>query len=391
MRKALLLLAVCLPFVSTKSQRVSLSGYVKDMQGVYYLENPVPLVNSNTLQWTTYNQIHNRLNLNWTPTNNLSLEVGMRNRLLAGKMLRDITGYAGMMEQDEGLLDLSHNLVDQPNWFLNTTLDRLYLEYTLNHVQLRVGRQRINWGINLVWNPNDLFNAYSYLDFDYEERPGSDALLFTWYNSATSSLDLAVASDSSRQLRVAGRYVFNVEAFDIQFIGGKNADDAVLGGGFSGSIGVVSLRGEGSCFIPLTRTPGTGTSLSATLSADYTFNNDLFLHAAFLYNGMGASQSGSGLSLLSPSASLSAKNLSMGKYEVFGQLSYPLNPLTQLSLAFMLNPADGSAYIGPMAGVSLHNNLELMLTAQLLTGKPGSEYGFLGNTYTGFARLQWSF
>jgi hypothetical protein len=39
----------------------------------------------------------------------------------------------------------------------------------------------------------------------------------------------------------------------------------------------------------------------------------------------------------------------------------------------------------------LHDNLELMLTAQIMMGDAGSEYGFLGNTYAGFARLRWSF
>ena len=35
--------------------------------------------------------------------------------------------------------------------------------------------------MNLVWNPNDLFNAFSFVDFDYEERPGSDALRIQKY------------------------------------------------------------------------------------------------------------------------------------------------------------------------------------------------------------------
>ena len=212
MRRVLLLLVVCVAAISTNSQSVSLSGYVKDMQGVYYLENPIPLGNGPaTFQWSTYNQVHNRLNLDWTPVKDLRVEAGIRNRLLAGKLIKDIAGYAGMVEKDDGLLDLSWNLVDQPtDWFLNTSIDRLYLEYTLNHLQLRLGRQRINWGINLVWNPNDLFNAFSYIDFDYEERPGSDALLLTWYSSATSSLDLAVKTDSSRKLTLAGTLTYSM-------------------------------------------------------------------------------------------------------------------------------------------------------------------------------------
>lgn len=391
MRRWLLFLAIWAMATATMGQTVSLSGYVKDMQGLYYLENPVPMGPGSTFQWSTYNQIHNRLNVTWTPTSDLRLEVGVRNRLMTGKLIKDIAGYAGLFEKDDGLLGLSWNLVDQPDWFLNTSIDRMYLEYTMNKLQLRVGRQRINWGINLVWNPNDLFNAFSYIDFDYEERPGSDAMLLTWYSSATSNLDLVVKTDSSKTVTLAGRYVLNVLDYDVQIIGGKNNEDAVLGTGFSGSIGPVSIRGEGCVFIPVPKRNDSQTTVSATLSADYTLENDLYLHAAFLYNGMGTTQRGTGVSLLSPSTTLSAKNLSMGKYELFGQLSYPLNPLTNLSVAAMVNPSDGSTYMGPTATVSLHDNLELMLTAQLLLGETGSEYGQLGNTYAGFARLRWSF
>jgi len=392
MRRIAFALAACVSAFTTFGQPFSVSGYIKDMQGLYYLENPVPISPGTTFQWSTYNQIHNRLNLSWTPTTNLRLEAGVRNRLLTGKLVHDVVGYAGLFEEDNGLVDLSWNLVDQPDGFLNTSIDRAFIEYTLHHVQLRVGRQRINWGINLVWNPNDLFNAFSYIDFDYEERPGSDAVLLTWYNSATSNLDLVLKTDSSHRITLAGRYAFNIQNYDLQFIGGTYNDDAVVGGGFSGSIGSVSLRGEGSVFIPVATTgPNTRTTVSATLSADYTLKNDLYLHGAFLYNGMGTTSRGAGVSLLNPSSTLSAKSLSIGKYEVFGQLSYPLNPLTNLSLAGMLNPSDGSIYLGPSATISLHDNLELMLTTQLLLGEAGSEYGYLGNTYAGFGRLRWSF
>ena len=170
---------------------------------------------------------------------------------------------------------------------------------------------------NLVWNPNDLFNAFSYIDFDYEERPGSDAILFTWYTSGTSSLDVALKSDKYGNTTAAARYLFNILDYDIQFIGGKNANDFLLGGGWSGSIGDVSFRGEGSYFTPLAgKERISKNAVSATVSADYTFKNSLFIHSAFLFNSSGTTVSGSGISLLNPTNNLSAKNLSMGKYEL---------------------------------------------------------------------------
>lgn len=387
MRRTAVILLIWLSGLTAGGQTLSLSGYVKDMQGFYYLENPIN-VDGNSLEWTTYNLVHHRLNLDWQPLDGLHLEAGLRNRLMSGPLLKDATLYATAMEADKGLVDLSWNLAAKPGYFLNSTLDRLFLEYTWGAFQVRLGRQRINWGVNLVWNPNDLFNAFSFTDFDYEERPGSDALLCTWYPTGSSSLDVVAQTDSSHALTLASRYVFNWRDWDIQVLAGKVADDAVIGGGWSGAWGAVALRGESSLFVPLHA--GASTALSATLSADHTLSNSLYVHAAYLFNSLGGSNTG-GLSLLNPTYTLSAKRLSMGKHELFAQAAYPLSPLFNLSAACLFNPDDGSAYLSPSLSISLHDNLELLLTAQCLLGEPGSEYGYLGNTWAGFGRLKWSY
>jgi len=360
------------------SQKTDISGYIKDMQAIYYFNQ--------SDSWTTYNQIHNRINFNWQPTEKFRLEAGIRNRIISGKLVSQITGYSDLLEKDDGLFDLSWNLANQKNWFLNTTLDRLYIDYSFNNFQIRAGRQRINWGINLVWNPNDLFNTFSYVDFDYEERPGSDAVTFTWYTSPTSNIDLAAKSDSSGETVIAARYRFNMFDYDFQIIGGKYYDDVVLGGGWSGDLGNICLRGELSAFLSQLK-------LSSTLSGDYTFNNSLYVHFSFLYNSSGSVKpdNSTGLSLLNPSYKLSAKKLSLGKYEIFSQISYPLSPITTINIAGILNPSDKSYFIGPSCMISLQDNIELLLTGQFFDGVNGSEYGFMGGTYSLFGRLRWSF
>ena len=119
-------------FIGLKAQKLTLNGYVKDMQGLYYLGTPIALTSGESFQWTTYNQIHNRLNLEFQPVDNLRFEMGVRNRLLAGKLIGDIPGYGSIFEMDNGLVDLSWNLVEKNNWFLNTStrsyLCRLHLE-----------------------------------------------------------------------------------------------------------------------------------------------------------------------------------------------------------------------------------------------------------------------
>jgi len=76
-----------------------------------------------------------------------------------------------MADNDPGFVDMSRNIVSGSSYFLNITADRFWLDYHQQGLDLRLGRQRINWGQTFVWNANDVFNSYSFFDFDYEERP----------------------------------------------------------------------------------------------------------------------------------------------------------------------------------------------------------------------------
>jgi hypothetical protein len=49
----------------------------------------------------------------------------------------------------------------------------------------------------------------------------------------------------------------------------------------------------------------------------------------------------------------------------------------------MLNPCDGSFFIGPTLTYSLSNNWELMVNGQLFYGDEGTEYGDYGKAIFG--------
>ncbi|MDA3927488.1 MAG: hypothetical protein PF541_00920 [Prolixibacteraceae bacterium] len=377
---------------STFAQLASIDGYVKDMQGIYIFEKAIPSMNGEEINTLSYNLVHNRLNFKLYPTNNLTLTLELRSRVFSGKLLEQIPGYASIVASDNGLIDLSWNLVEEDKYFINTAIDRIYIDYTIGNFQLRAGRQRINWGINLVWNPNDIFNAFSYIDFDYEERPGSDAILATWYPSMSSSVDLAYkASDTISNRAFAAKYRFNKYNYDFQLLAGQAGHDFVIGGGWSGNIWNFGFRGEASYFKPMNDYATiSDEAFTGSISLDYSFPKSLHIHTSFLYNSLG-SINGESFSLIDPNMQLSAKKLSMGKYELFGQVSYPIGSLVNISAAAMLNPVDKSAYIGPSFSVSLQDNLELYLTSQIMLGDEGSEYGSMGNLYAVFGRLRWSF
>src|SRR5690606_2154167 len=156
-----------------------LGGYVKQMNGLYYLPDVETYFQDQL--W------HNRLNFELQYGRRWAFEAGLRNRLFYGDLVKLNPAYGAAVEAaGTDWLDLSVNWVDRDQWVLNSTLDRFFVRYSTGEWEMRLGRQRINWGVTNFWNPNDIFNQYLFTDFDYEERPGRDALRLTRYLGASS-------------------------------------------------------------------------------------------------------------------------------------------------------------------------------------------------------------
>ncbi len=366
---------------SGKPRNWTLNGYVKYMQTISFQHIDK--------QWMTDNLIHNRLIFNWNITGNLTFNTQIRNRVFYGETVSNFPQYPDIINQDYGLVNLTRNLFEGKSVFMNTTFDRLYLDYNLGKFQVTIGRQRINWGQSFVWSPNDLFNYYSFFDFDYEEKPGSDAVRIQFYPSYSSKLDLAVKIDSAKKVTAALLYRFNKWNYDIQLMGGwYNGRDFVVGGGFSGSLLKGGLSGELSYFHPRKNFSDTTGTFVGSLGYNYTFANSLMLQFEALYNGYGK-QSGDFNLKEFYFMWLTPQNLSLTKLSFLGQVSYPFTPLFTGTLSAMYNPNDHSLYTGPSLSYSLIENLELSVYGQYFTSQTPADEG--GKGVFLYWRLKWSF
>ncbi len=364
---------------------VTFNGYIKDLYMYYKPERKIPGLDADYL---SSNLIHNRLNFRWYADSHFTLAVEARNRIFFGQLIREFPIYKEYIDVDNGYFDLSGTIASGDAWFIHSIIDRAWLDYINGKWQVRVGRQRVNWGINLVWNPNDVFNTFSYFDFDYEERPGTDAVKIQYYTGVTSSAQLVYKiGRNENETAVAGMYRFSKFSYDFQFLSGWVGRDIVLGGGWSGDIRGGGFRGEATWFIPRNNQVNSQEALVASVSGDYTFENSLYVHAAALFNSQGATKNAGGRQFFDQN--ISAKMLSLAKYDLFGQVSYPFTPLLSGNFSGMVNPSDGSSFIGPAFTYSLGNNLELMLTGQLFFGRPGTEFGEMGKA--AYGRLKWAF
>lgn len=335
------------------SDVVQLRGYIKDMQILSFGDNLNDILNDNL--------IHNRLNFRIYPTQKVTAALEFRNRIFMGESVDLLPNYAELVDVDNGIVDLSWPLIDAPSLVLLTQIDRAWLEYASDDWEVRAGRQRINWGTNLFWNANDLFNAFQLTDFDYEERPGVDALRIQRHFKGMSTLDLAVkpGRDSSDWVG-AVMYRFNKWRYDFQVLAGWWFDDLVAGGGWAGNIGNAGFKGETTLFVP--RDSGQ-TVLSASISADYIFGNQLFLTGGFLFNSAGVDTTFQFAQNLF-AAPISAKNLMPTKYSALVSASMPFTPLFNGSLVGIWSPGVNTVFLMPSLGYSISSNWEVALFGQ---------------------------
>jgi len=345
-----------------KPSNISLKGYVKYMNTVIFDEFDS--------FWTLDNLIHNRLNFKWYMGESLTLTAEARNRVIYGDYVRLMPGYAEMTGRDNGFLNfLTGNVVESRSMILTTSVDRLNFEYHRGSFSATLGRQRINWGQSFAWNPNDIFNAYSFFDFDYEERPGSDAIRVQYFPGYTSAIDAAVKIDKENNITAALLYRFNKWGYDVQVMGGvMDSSDFVIGGGWSGSLGKIGFTGEASYFHPQESFSDTTGVLLATAGINYLFSNSLSVSAEVIYNGY-FSRAGVGSFTDLYFLPMTVKTISFSKFSWFGQVSYPLHPLLTGSLAAMYFPSLGDGYfIMPSLEWSIAPNTGVSLLAQRFMG-----------------------
>jgi hypothetical protein len=364
---------------------VTLSGYITNMQSVIFTDADK--------DWVIDNLIHNRLNLHWYPSEHFNASIQIRNRLLFGESITADPDYAGSIGNSQGLADLSFNLLSGESFVLNSNIDRLWLQFSTGNFVATAGRQRINWGQTFVWNANDIFNAYSYFDFDYAERPGSDAIRLQYYPNYTSILELAVKADSSGKVTAAGMYRFNIISYDFQFIAGiLQEQDYLAGMGWSGIIGPAGFRGEGTYFHPMENTADTTGIFMTSVGIDYTFENSLFLQAEYLYssNPLFTLEDLTG----NFTGQLSVKQLAFTEHTLFASLSYPATPLLQVTMAGMYFPGIKGAFAGPSFSYNAFENVDLGLFIQYFNAELPDHSGGGTNRQDmtlSYLRLKWNF
>ncbi len=355
-------------------------GYLTNMESIWLQKDIDVMLLSGTAQ--------NRFDFSIYPVDNTTINIGIRNIIEYGNTVTITPGYADFITHDNGYFDLTESWKEKSSYVLYSSIDRLNVFFSTDNFEIQLGRQRINWGVNLVWTPNDIFNSSSYLNFDYEEKPGSDAVRGQYYFDYSSSLEYVYKLDYLERVTSSLMYRFNAWDYDFQTFVGMMEDDYVFGGGWSGNILSSNVSGELTYFRDKESFSDTTGQLVASLGWTYTFAANFYVHAEFLYNSTGTTENAGGVSNLFENG-YNAKNLSPAKYSLFGEIAYQVNPLVRLDFSGIINPSDKSFYLGPFASFSISQTIDMLFAGQFFLGDSGTEWGNYGTFY--YLKLKWSF
>ncbi|MEZ4810080.1 MAG: hypothetical protein R2819_06940 [Allomuricauda sp.] len=366
---------------SWASDHLEFSGYVKYLN-ISTFSSLDSVVNDNLL--------HNRLNFKVYANDLFTAGIELRNRIFWGTSVQNIPDYAQLVKSSNQDIDMSALVVNKPALIGLSTIDRLYLDFHSGKWQVILGRQRINWGKNLVWNPNDLFNAYSFVDFDYEERPGSDALRAQYYVSGNASWELAINyADAWNRNTFALKYNFNKFEYDFQVLAGKYLEDFVFGLGWEGAIKTVGIKGEFSYFSSQGNADQSKEVLVGSISLDYYFKNGLSLNLSSLYNGNGITALDDFDVSQFSSTTLNAKQLMPNRWSYFAQVSDPITPAITASMAAIYAQELNTVFFMPQFQYAISQNWGFDVTGQIFYGKQDDSFSNIGNSV--FLRFRFDF
>jgi hypothetical protein len=391
---SLLVLLLAAAVARSQTESYELGGYVKYL----FTASKRPSVD---VQYD--HLLHGRLNARWYPTENISAVMEVRARAFYGGTVRATPDFAHTLGQDGGFGKMRMLFWNGSSSAAYAEMDRMYINAAAGKWQFTVGRQRIAWGTNLVWNTVDLFNPQSVLDFDYEEKPPVDGVRVQYYTGDVSKVEVAVTPGWHAGHPNAGiQWTFNRWDYDIHILAGVRDMGAYGGLAWAGDIGGGGFRGEvlvsefddGQMANDALLYPGAprsalrtgvGTLVSAALSGDYTFPNSFYIHTEALYSNEGITEN----TLINAGHATRIGLLSPARWSVFQEFSYDISPLVRGGIFAIYNPTDHSSVIFPSVTWSVLTDLDLSMLGLLFSGGSGTEYGERGAAVV--ARLRWAY
>jgi hypothetical protein len=358
-------------------QKFQLHGYLKSMQGLSFDKNFSDVVGTNLL--------HNRMNLRYDISGHLYSVAEIRSRFFWGEEIRWQPGFGSRLRNPYELVDMSVVWVNRPSFVLQSNVERLYIEYHDADLSLRLGRQRLNWGIATTWNPNDIFNTYNFLDFDYEERAGVDGVKIAYSFNDDFNAELAYSRRENTGTEIAAiKLFYNQWAYDMQLIFGYYNRHLSAGAGWAGSICDAGFKGElqyvDSGLDDLSH-------FNVVAELDYVFADGWYCNVSALFNNRGIDTVVSDFTkiVFNPSPS----SLMPSKWSTIISVAKEITPLIRASLGVVYSPGMSIGIVLPSLSYNISTDIDIDLVWQSFLARFDSNIQAM--SHRGFLRMRWSY
>ena len=372
------LAAVCYGQDSTIEKATwEVNGYLKSLQQISF-EHIVK-------QSRTDNLLHNRVNVKWMPSGKLTFTGQFRNRVFWGDEVKRSADFSLLLKNENEKLPLRVVWVSSPAMVVHSNTERLYADYHKGKWNVRFGRQRINWGVATTWNPNDVFNSYNFLDFDYEERPGVDAVKLQYALTGIGTVELAYAAAEEKDRdMIAARFSANKWMYDLHALAGVIQQQFTLGAGWAGSIHESGFKGEVQYYFQRNHLAG---RLNAVVEWDRVFKKGWYTNAGLLFNSRGIDTVITDFYVVD--LNLTPKNLMPTKWNIIATASKEISPLLSVTASVLYTPGSHLLILLPTLRYDLATNLTADLVGQsFFANQQGS---FRASSTRSFLRMKWNF
>ena len=357
-----------------KRKQWDFSGYIKELVWL--------TIDKSFQNAYVTNLVHNRINLKWNPSQKISGRLELRNRFYWGDDVKMLPNFNEQLRNRNEFIDASTTWWHRSTTISHSNIERLWLEYRSSKWKIRAGRQRINWGISNTWNPNDLFNTFNFLNFDYTEKPGNDAVKFQYSVSELSNIEIASARTSYHSIS-AIKYFTNYRKYDLQAIAGIYQNTFTAGMGWAGSVSDLGFKGEAQFY---THRKDSVSNVIATTEVDYIFKSGWYLSSAILYNEKGLhAPLGQEMIVV---FEVSPRNLMPARWSILLTSSKDFTPRFNGSMDVVYSPRVNMLILFPSLRYNLKPNLDLDFVWQSFFAERKT---FQALTHSAFLRLKWSF
>jgi hypothetical protein len=362
---------------TTVKKRLELNGYIKNLESYTFQDDFRKSISGNFL--------HNRINMQWNLSARININAAIRNRLFWGEEVKMLPDFSAQLRNQNEAINLQKAWIQNASLILHSNAERLNLVFQHKSLKVITGRQRINWGITTAWNPNDIFNAYNFLDFDYEERPGVDACRIQYSMDDFSGAEAAFALlGTSREIVSAMKYNLNKWGYDIQLNAGWYKNHPVAGAGWAGNILDAGFRGEVQYYL---KNKASVSHLNLSLEADYVWKSGWYLSAAYLLNNRGMGNPLS--SMQNIDFQISPENLMPTRHNVMLGSRKEITPLLSFGMNLLYAPGTNLIIFFPSLRYNLAPNLDADLIWQSFFAELNQQLTALN--HRGFLRLKLSF